>query len=221
VSDVRELIERYAAAWGRNDRDGWLATFAPDATQEDPIGTAVRRGRDEIAGFWDDAMAGYHSVVIEPRDIFVTSHEAAMVWRITAEFDGGWRVFGGVDVFTVDDTPLITSVRAYWEVDDRRVVARDDVIHHLAIEANWDPTAVDYRQSTIERTLAEEGFIHCSFATQVAVTAAKFYAGRDDVVLLTIDPALVPSEIKVEGGFPHIYGPLPREAVIQARPLAV
>jgi uncharacterized protein (DUF952 family) len=92
-----------------------------------------------------------------------------------------------------------------------------DAIYHLAIAENWhvaEPVG-EYRQSTIERTLEEEGFIHCSFADQVKDTAARFYAGRDDVLLLMIDPTLVPSEIKVEGGFPHIYGPLPVDAVIE------
>jgi uncharacterized protein (DUF952 family) len=70
----------------------------------------------------------------------------------------------------------------------------------------------------VDRSLEEEGFIHCSFADQVADTARRFYAGRDDVLLLTIDPDSVPSEVKVEGGFPHIYGPLPRDAVIRVAP---
>jgi uncharacterized protein (DUF952 family) len=91
-------------------------------------------------------------------------------------------------------------------------------IHHLAIAERWNAPTPDYRWSTIDRTLDEEGFIHCSYADQVADTARKFYAGRDDVLLLTIDPALVPSEIKVENGFPHIYGPLPRDAVIRVTP---
>jgi uncharacterized protein (DUF952 family) len=36
-------------------------------------------------------------------------------------------------------------------------------------------------------------------------------------VLLTIDPNRVKPEIKVEGGFPHIYGPLEVDAVIGVR----
>ena len=92
-----------------------------------------------------------------------------------------------------------------------------DLIYHLAIADRWEEAAPSgtYRWSTIDRSLAEEGFIHCSYGDQVQDTAARYYGGRDDVLLLTIDPSLVPSEIKVEGGFPHIYGPLPTDAVIQ------
>jgi uncharacterized protein (DUF952 family) len=37
-------------------------------------------------------------------------------------------------------------------------------------------------------------------------------------VLLTIDPARVEHEIKVERGYPHIYGPLTVDAVIAVTP---
>jgi glutathione S-transferase len=102
-------------------------------------------------------------------------------------------------------------------------------LHHLALEADWrDALAAGaYRVSTIGRTVDEEGFIHCSFEHQVAATAARFYGGRDDVLLLTIDPARLAHEVRVEnldGGdelFPHLYGPLPLDAVIEVAPYPV
>jgi uncharacterized protein (DUF952 family) len=93
-------------------------------------------------------------------------------------------------------------------------------LYHLAIASDLDAarTVGEYRMSTVDRTLEDEGFIHCSFADQVEATAARFYAGRDDVMVLTIDEARVPSEIRVEGGFPHVYGPLPIDAVVDVAP---
>jgi uncharacterized protein (DUF952 family) len=90
-------------------------------------------------------------------------------------------------------------------------------IYHLALRDEWDAAVSagqPYRRSTVGRSLDEEGFIHCSFADQVEDTASRYYAGRDDVVLLTIDPDQLEAEVVVEGGFPHIYGPLPHHAVI-------
>lgn len=118
---LRALVESYAAAWARNDRDGWLATFAPDATQEDPIGEGVRRGHDAIGEFWDRAMQGRDRVAILPRAIHVTGGEAAMEWRIIARRDDEFTMFDGVDVFTFTDEPLIASVRAYWNRSTFRV----------------------------------------------------------------------------------------------------
>jgi glutathione S-transferase len=101
------------------------------------------------------------------------------------------------------------------------------VIHHLALRAAWDAAvaAGEYRRSTIDRSLEEEGFIHCSFAAQVPATADRYYQGRDDVLLLTIDPDLVDSELRIEDlsgrgeAFPHIYGPLPIAAVVRVEPV--
>lgn len=102
----------------------------------------------------------------------------------------------------------------------------DEPLYHLALRADWDAHPTEpYTTSTVGRSLAEQGFIHCSFQRQVQQTADSFYRDRDDVVVLTIDQARVPSPIRVEnleGGeekFPHIYGPLPRDAVVAVTPL--
>lgn len=101
----------------------WLATFAESATQEDPVGSRVRRGREEIGAFWDSAMAAFDSLEIVPRDIFVVGDEAAMEWTINAATAQRRVTFSGVDVFTFDEAGRITRVRAYWErarVEERR-----------------------------------------------------------------------------------------------------
>lgn len=94
-------------------------------------------------------------------------------------------------------------------------------IFHLALRHEWEAAQRDgaYRRSTIGKSLDDESFIHCSFAEQVEDTARLFYAGRDDVLVLTIDTDRVPAPLKIEGGFPHIYGELPVAAVIEVRPL--
>src|SRR5512138_2205244 len=76
--------------------------------------------------------------------------------------------------------------------------------------------------------LAEEGFIHGSTSRQVLPVASKYYKGQRGLVLLEIDPKRVTSELKWEpptGGplagvpeedaFPHIYGPINLDAVVQ------
>jgi uncharacterized protein (DUF952 family) len=97
-------------------------------------------------------------------------------------------------------------------------------IYHLALQAEWNEAVArggPYERSTIGRSLEDEGFIHCSHEQQVEQTARLYYAGRDDVVVLTIDTSRLDAEVKVEGGFPHIYGPLPLDAVVDVRPQRV
>lgn len=105
-------------------------------------------------------------------------------------------------------------------------MAADEPIFHLALPTDWAdalPTG-EYRVSTRGRTLDEEGFIHCSRREQLEPVANMFYADVPDLVLLTIDPDRVPSDIveepPVPGSperFPHIYGPLPVSAVVTTR----
>ena len=45
------------------------------------------------------------------------------------------------------------------------------------------------------------------------------YADAPDLVLLRLDPARIPAEIRYEDGFPHVYGPIPVAAVTSAEPL--
>jgi uncharacterized protein (DUF952 family)/pimeloyl-ACP methyl ester carboxylesterase len=101
------------------------------------------------------------------------------------------------------------------------------IIFHIARRVDWDDAIAsgEYRVSTLGRTLDEEGFIHCSASGAQVVNVANSYyrAVEEPLVVLTIATERVPSEIIDEipdGGseaFPHIYGPLPVDAVTQAR----
>jgi len=69
-----------------------------------------------------------------------------------------------------------------------------------------------------------DGYIHFSTAEQAQETAAKWFAGRDDLTLVAVDAAALGSDLRWEpsrGGtlFPHLYAPLPMSAVVWSRPL--
>jgi uncharacterized protein (DUF952 family) len=103
------------------------------------------------------------------------------------------------------------------------------MIYHIATRADWERALADgeYTTSSVGKTLAEEGFIHASQASQVARTANKFYREVPaDLVLLVIDEKRVRAEVRYEdvpgaqAPFPHIYGPLNADAVLEALPFA-
>jgi uncharacterized protein (DUF952 family) len=93
-------------------------------------------------------------------------------------------------------------------------------LYHLVARPAWERhPGEDYRPDSFEA----EGFIHCSFARQLARAANRFHAGTADLLALEIDPARLASPLKVEPPtpnsettelFPHIYGPLNRAAVV-------
>jgi uncharacterized protein (DUF952 family) len=103
---------------------------------------------------------------------------------------------------------------------------RVTVIYHIAAAADWKQAqrAGEYTMSTRGRTLAEEGFIHASTAEQVPLVAGAYYQGVPDLVLLVIDTERVRPELRYEqvpgqpDSYPHIYGPLNLDAVLETRP---
>jgi uncharacterized protein (DUF952 family) len=69
-----------------------------------------------------------------------------------------------------------------------------------------------------------DGFIHLSTAAQVEETAAKYFSGQDNLLLISVDGARLGAALKWEpsrGGalFPHLYGELPIAAVGRVEPL--
>ena len=100
-------------------------------------------------------------------------------------------------------------------------------IYHIATAPDWAQAQADgeYTTSTRGRTLAEQGFIHGSTAEQVAPVANKIYKGLPDLLVLVIDTDRVRPDIRFEPvpgwdePFPHIYGPLNAEAVVETRRL--
>lgn len=111
-------------------------------------------------------------------------------------------------------------------------------IYHITERAAWDAAQLkgDYRTSSLET----EGFIHCSTAAQLLRVANAYYQNVPDLVLLHIDPARLGESAPLrweppshpasaadaehpatasDEHFPHIYGPLPLDAVAAVTPL--
>lgn len=103
-------------------------------------------------------------------------------------------------------------------------------IYHLAEPQHWERALASgsYIESTLGRTLAQEGFIHCSSEEQWPVVRKAFYARHPNaLLLLEIDETLLPEPPVMEVGnpetaelFPHLYRPLPVEAVVAVTELA-
>lgn len=99
------------------------------------------------------------------------------------------------------------------------------VLLHMTTAAEWRAALEGGQYSA--PSLDQEGFLHLSTADQVHLPANAIYAGRDDLVLLCVDPSRAGSEIRWEPGqpadpagmsFPHLYGALPTNAVFATVP---
>jgi uncharacterized protein (DUF952 family) len=100
-------------------------------------------------------------------------------------------------------------------------------IFHIALRPDWAAARAaggPYVISTRSRTLDDVGFIHaCHSLDQVEKVRAAFYADLGDLLLLVIDTDRLAAPVRHEeadgDSYPHIYGPLPLDAVIDVRPL--
>lgn len=92
-------------------------------------------------------------------------------------------------------------------------------IFHIAEKKIWEIALSEGRY--LPGGFKEEGFIHCSELEQVLDVANTLYSGRGDVVLIEIDSHRVNFPVKYESTegneerFPHLYGPLLLDAVLQ------
>lgn len=69
-----------------------------------------------------------------------------------------------------------------------------------------------------------DGYVHFSTATQAAETAAKHFAGEEDLMLLAVDTERLGDDLKWEVSrgdqlFPHLYRVLKLDDVVWAQPL--
>jgi len=59
-----------------------------------------------------------------------------------------------------------------------------------------------------------DGFVHLSHPHQVLTPANALYRGRSDLELLVLDEPALGGAIRVEGGFPHLYGGAVTESAV-------
>ena len=94
---------------------------------------------------------------------------------------------------------------------------------HITTAREWERAQ---RDGALEPpSLREVGFVHLSTEDQWPRTSARFFAGRTDLVLLSIDPARVRGSVRFEQAdgeaVPHLYAPLETSAVVQVATLAL
>jgi uncharacterized protein (DUF952 family) len=88
-----------------------------------------------------------------------------------------------------------------------------DPLFHIVARSDWRAAVVagEYRAASLQ----SEGFIHCSFAEQVAATANARYRDARDLCVVEFDPAGLSAPVRVEDSYgsgtayPHVYGPIP------------
>ena len=89
------------------------------------------------------------------------------------------------------------------------------MIYHIAIQEEWDSQANE--PTYAPERYGNDGFIHCSEQHQLEGVADYNFRGTNDLVLLELMPTRLNPETRYEQGgeekYPHIYGPINKDAI--------
>lgn len=97
------------------------------------------------------------------------------------------------------------------------------IIYHVTTGHDWQ--VAQQKGAYVHPSLKEEGFIHCSQDHQVAGVLERYFAGQTGLIKLVIDTDKLQSKLVFDWSpstadtFPHIYGPINIDAVIDTVPL--
>ena len=100
---IEDSVRRYV--------DATLALFAPDARQEDPVGTPPNVGRDAIRVFFERAFRGSFATTLAG-PLLVTGDHAAVHFTIEIPTENDPFVVRVVDLIRFDHDGLIADLRA-------------------------------------------------------------------------------------------------------------
>lgn len=89
------------------------------------------------------------------------------------------------------------------------------LILHIAVRKAWEHASQVgiYKPESLEK----QGFIHCSYPSQLEKVADANFLGKKDLVLLCIESNRVRADIREEKAgdesYPHVFGPLNMDSV--------
>jgi uncharacterized protein (DUF952 family) len=97
------------------------------------------------------------------------------------------------------------------------------IVYHITTEEEWKTAKGKGHYKA--PSLTGEGFIHCSQEHQVAGVLERYFEGQTDLVKLVIDTDRLSSKFVFDWSpsmadtFPHVYGPINMDAVIDVMEL--
>jgi glutathione S-transferase len=142
----------------------------------------------------------------------------------------GWAAGAGLEALQSwldrygSSAALATVMKAPWGL--RRSWRSTRWLYHLALASDWQAARAEgiYRISTRGLRLEQVGFLHASYAHQIEATHQHFFVDAGPLKLLVLDPLQLEARglpVRAEPApgsgelFPHVYGALPVEAVLQ------
>jgi uncharacterized protein (DUF952 family) len=96
------------------------------------------------------------------------------------------------------------------------------MIYHVTSRQDWQ--SQECKAGFFPADYFKEGFIHCCTQPQLQGVLERYFKGKTDLVLLHLDESKLKPELRYETStddemFPHLYGGINRESVVEVENL--
>lgn len=113
---IRDLVDRYFAAWRALDPTAWTACFAADAVSHEPYGTTPIQGHAALKTLFHTIAGALQEVTIQAQETHVAHDRAAVLFHGQGIGKNGMPVLvKGIDVFEFNEAGEIQTLWAYWD----------------------------------------------------------------------------------------------------------
>ena len=110
--ELRTSISTYVDAVNSRDPNAIAALFTEDAVQADPASNPPNIGRAAIAAFFEGSIGASDSWTFTAKAVHTCAANVAIDFRIDLVTGGAAMAIDGIEVFSVGDDGLFTSVYA-------------------------------------------------------------------------------------------------------------
>ena len=113
TEQMTAAVHAYVAGFAASDPDAIAALFAEDATVEDPVGTPMKVGKEEIRTFYafSTGTGAKLELLGDPR---CAADYVAFPFAVLLDWQGNKSRIEVIDTFRINDAGKITEMRAFW-----------------------------------------------------------------------------------------------------------
>ena len=111
---MKAAMQSYIDSFNGGSPETVVALFADDATVEDPVGSPLKRGKEELLAFYRYTISTGAKLALDAP--IRGSHGNAAAMAFSAKI--GTMTIRVIDVMTFDEAGRFTSMKAYFAPDD-------------------------------------------------------------------------------------------------------
>lgn len=118
---ITGAVNGYIDAFSKGSADMVMDLYADGCTVEDPVGSPVKKGRDEVRAFYDASMQSGAKLSLSG-PIRIAGNEVAFSFTARVELGDVKMEIDVIDHMIFDDQGKVTAMRAFFGPENMRQV---------------------------------------------------------------------------------------------------